>query len=163
MKLYVVAAQVLLLTAATMQSTFAETENPALRENQVQLPNDTELKASYCMVVLKLQRSTLAQLGSPESGVKSDPAITAITKIDDRINRIRMFILPKIPYLEPFALLAANSRGKADFEQQQESSKAAQCIDKCKHQDSSCLQVCMEEDELNRRIFQCHNLSFLPY
>lgn len=45
--------------AATTQLTFAQTENPSLHRQQVQLPNDVELKASYCLAVAKLTYSAL--------------------------------------------------------------------------------------------------------
>ena len=181
----VIAAQMLWLFAATTQLTFAETENPTLREHQVQLPNDVEQKASYCMAVIKLQYSTTAQFTSSfESSAKSatDPRIRKLLekaavsnkeetgRLGDNINRLQSFLLPRTPYLAPTAMLAAYSRGEADFRRQQESSKVKQCMDRCKSsietdQDpgGSCIQECMEKDELNRRIFQCRDLSFLPY
>ena len=179
------------LLAATTQLAFAETENPALRGDQVQLPNDVDLKASYCLAVLKLQYSALMQFVPFELDAKSasDPDTRKlleeakksleevevlrkkeIARLDDNINRIQLFILPRISYLEPTAILAAYSRGETDFRRQSESSKPKQCSDRCmstieadRDQGASCLQGCMEESELSRRIFQCRDLSFLPY
>jgi hypothetical protein len=176
-----IAAQVLCMVAI-IPLALAETENPTPQGQRYQLPNDVEQKAMYCLAVIKLQNSDYVAgdtyIESTEKSV-TDPVVRKIledviainkkdiAKLEDNINRIQLFLLPRISYLEPDAMLAASSRGKMDFVKQKQSLKLKQCIDRCKNsvasQKTLCLKDCMEEDELNRRIFQCRDLSFLPY
>lgn len=176
-----IAAQVLCMVAI-IPLALAETENPALHGQQVQLPNDVEQKAMYCLAVKKLQHGEMTASATPiESEAKSatDPELKkilaesvatskqTIAKIDDNINRIQMFLLPRMPHLEATAMLSAYSRGETDFARQKQSPTLDLCKDRCKNTIASqyplCVHTCMEEDELNRRIFQCYDLSFLPY
>lgn len=182
---------VLLLIVTTIQPTSAENENPILRGKQRQLPNDIEQKASYCLAVIKLQHSAFVNTIRPENNSTTDADIDSITDPDirkdirksfdeakkienkaieemkDQINRLQHFLLPRTPYLVPNIMLAAYSRGEKDYYNQQKSQKSKQCMDRCKNNKDnkweSCFMPCMEEDDLNRRIFQCRDLSFLPY
>lgn len=173
-------SKLLWLMVAATQPTFADTENPALRGQKLQLPNDVEQRASYCLAVSKLQHSALVSLANEaESTSRSITDPTArqafdesqrtfkeeIDKSDDNINRLQLFLLPRTQYLQPTAMLSAYSRGKADFYKQQNSQIPKQCFDRCKNNDNPqvCNMACMEEDPLNRRIFQCRDLLFLPY
>lgn len=167
--LYVVAT-------TTAQLAFAQTENRNLEGRQVQLPNDVEQKASYCLAVLKLQYSETAALKSKVTDATNPDARKAlepgavwtkkhVEKLNDNLNRIESFLLPRLPYLEPTAVLTAYYRGEADIRRQREESQGRKCADKCKNTGFSerCLGECMEANETNRRIFQCSDLSFLPY
>lgn len=168
-----------LLLGAAAQPSLAEAENPPLRGLQRQLPNDVELKASYCLAIAKLQYSTLAGRGP----MKPDPDADAETrrivadaeatrkkilaKFEDNISRIQSFLAPKTTYLDAASMLTAYSRGEADYQRQRESFKSKECGDRCKDAASggrgACEAKCMEEDDLNRRIFECRDLSFLPF
>lgn len=160
----------------------AEPENPPEYGNKPQLPNDTEQKASYCLAVKKLQYSQVS--GSVEGLVRrveneTNPGIkkilmeglsTARTMEErdaDNIRRLQSYLLPRIPYLDPLALQAAYSRGEADFNQQSASGLPRLCMSSCQHQgsafDAQCMEKCMLKDDVNQRIFQCKDLSFLPY
>lgn len=92
-----------------------------------------------------------------------------IEQMKDKINRLQHFLLPRVPYLEPNSMRAAYSRGEKDYYNSQKSQKSKQCMDGCKHiKDNvpkweSCFNPCMLEDDLNRRLFQCGDLPFLPY
>ena len=140
---------------------------------QVQLPDDVEQKASYCLAVLKLQYSEIEAIEAkvthatdPDAKQVLETAAIKLKKpIDDNIDRIQSFLLPRTQYLEPTAILSAYNRGEADVRRQREESQARKCADKCKNTGFSeqCIGECMEADELNRRIFQCRDLSFLPY
>jgi hypothetical protein len=164
------------VATTTAQLAFAQTENRNLGGQQVQLPNDVEQKASYCLAVLKLQYSEAAALESKVTDATNPDARKALEagavwtkkhaeKLNDNINRIESFLLPRLPYLEPTAVLTAYYRGEADIRRQRKESQVTKCIDKCKNTGFSerCMRECMEADELNRRIFQCRDLSFLPY
>ncbi len=169
----------LCLVATTAQLAFAQTENRRLEGQQVQLPNDVEQKASYCLAVLKLQDSEAAALDSklthnlthatnPDNGKTLEAAAIRfkkhVDKLNDNLNRIESFLLPRLPYLEPTAVFTAYYRGEADIRRQREESQGRKCADKCKNTGFSerCMGECMEA-EVNRRIFQCRDLSFLPY
>ncbi|MCI0558044.1 MAG: hypothetical protein MN733_06075 [Nitrososphaera sp.] len=162
--------------AATTQLTFAQTENPSLHRQQVQLPNDVELKASYCLAVAKLTYSALvantidSDVTDPDMRRILEKAVLTHNKVleqkHDNINRIQSFLLPRLPYLELTSMLSAYYRGKADFSRQMKSVKGKECNVRCGIVDEGnipCHEQCMEEDELSRRIFQCRDLSFLPY
>lgn len=169
------AINVLWLVSVTTPLAFAQNENLILVQGQSQLPNDVELKASYCMAVVKHQ---YAWFSSIESSAKSatDPRTkniyeevvpiskSAMQKLDDKINRLKSFLLPRVSYLDSTAMLSAYHRGEADIGRQMENS---QCIDQCINVRANmrglCLTECQNKDELTRRISQCADLSFLPY
>jgi hypothetical protein len=112
------------LVATTAQLAFAQTENRSLEGQQVQLPNDVEQKASYCLAVLKLQDSEAAALDSKlrhnlthatNPGTRKALEAAAlrfkqhVDKLNDNINRIESFLLPRLPYLEPTVVLTSQS------------------------------------------------------
>lgn len=183
---------VLLLIATTSQQTFAENLNSPLVGKQRRLPNDIELKATYCLALKKLQQSDILptviknNMYRPEDISMIDPELQKIfneaEKIlaesdkslkghveeqGDQISRLRQYMIPRLPYLEPAPLLAANSRGEKDFYSQKKSPKGNQCMERCKNikgnQWLTCFDPCMNEDELYRRTYQCNDLAFLPF
>lgn len=178
-----IVGKLLWLMVVATQPAFADTENPALSSQRRQLPNDVEQKASYCLAVVKLQHSAFASLADENEKIIptiTDPATKKIfndsaqnlkeeiEQINDNINRLKLFLLPRLSYLDPSAMLSASSRGEADFYKQdgsQNQTLLKQCRDRCKNNENggACGIACAEEYPLNRRIFQCRDLSFLPY
>lgn len=171
-----------MLGALCSLSSNAQTVLKSASGRTVQLPTDVELKASYCVAVLKNFNSfDDDQLQLWEGALKTETReaikaqlIELITELKlqksedgDNLNRLQSFITPKLAYLESSALTAAYHRGEVDLATQSKSGVVGQCKEKCKDQSESsnlsCFKSCMEEDPPTHRIWQCRHLDFLPY
>ena len=143
------------------------------------IPSDTELKAAYCMGLIGVQREEFsrdAERLNRGAREQSNPELAKILEnglritnehlqeLSDNHNRIVSFISPRRRYLDPVSLLAAVEQGRADWEIQKSSSTASQCLSQCGDDPSgTCVEECMLQDDLSRRVSSCRDLSFLPY
>lgn len=145
------------------------------------LPDESELKSAYCNAVIKKQLSAIKVEISPQpqSPASTDNAVLndalralqlsmqRQTKIlQDNLNRVQLYLLPRLKYLDSDAILAAHRRGEVDFQRQRDTGAAAKCRSECSdlmETSNQCLAECMRRDPLNKRIFQCRDLDFLPY
>ena len=143
------------------------------------IPNDTELKAAYCMGLIGVQRQEFSRDAEElNRGVKEQPnpelaqilenglrvVNEHLKELSDNHNRIVSFISPRRRYLDPVSLLAAAEQGQTDWETQKSASNASRCSSECgKDPSGACVEECMLQDDLSKRIFSCRDLSFLPY
>ena len=145
---------------------------------QVRVPTDVELHATYCLVVVQLQRQDLAPtIQDTERLLLAAPQTTRHNVADtlenlrslDRMfqsnmSRLQAYLVPRTSQLEPNALLAAHARGRADLERLNASDILTTCFKKCNASvTSTCAAACMAEDPLYRRVATCGNLDFLPF
>jgi hypothetical protein len=117
---------------------------------QSPLPTVTELRAAYCIPVIQndiqIFNSALAEIDKSIENIKDIPPemrqrvleLNQNTKAElphtvaDRksvLNRLQLFILPRMKYLDSSALLAANSRAESDIEEW--SRVLRECTTKC--------------------------------
>jgi hypothetical protein len=137
------------------------------------LPTDVELKAAYC---LKVTQGFVANTVVPNN---ADPAVreyveNARKDADDRLNRLQLYLLPRMRELESFALVAAFKRGETDSATFWRS--VMDITDKCakecgvigatgevREKAMQCLERCVTSDQLLARIMSCGKLNWLPF
>ncbi len=154
------------------------------------LPTDIELRASYCVRVLQ---SDIANLNS--LGAKIDDTAARIHEVppdlrqqilhtlqeskrdlpqkiaerESALNRVQLFILPRIKYLDATALLAATRRAESDL--RESAAVGGRCLRQCAEpkageteaeRSGSCLRSCMGGD-LQSRLEACRNPTWLPF
>ncbi len=160
--------------------------------SQERLPTDVELRSAYCIPVLQNDISVLQQaLATANSGIDHITDIPvqsgrdavlqayqrgqrefekAITERQSALNRLQLYITPKIPYLDVDSLMAATSRAKADIQQFDTKSKSCtlECMGPLKSDSAEksdpvfCFKTCSGV-ELNDRLAACRNPTWLPF
>jgi hypothetical protein len=143
-----------------------------------ELPSEADLRAAYCIPLVQDFLNSLRSVNthaqspalSPELQAMRDQSDAAFAEIvsefDDNLRRLRLYLIPRIPYLDLRGLEAARKRGEEDaarFEQYQKT-----CRVKCEHlkRKSSwpgCLDKCHADNPLNPRIKPCSELNWLPF
>ena len=154
------------------------------------LPTDTELRAAYCVRVLQSDVAGLNSLGAEiddtaarihevppdlrqqvlqtlQESKRDLPQMIAERK--SALNRVQLFILPRMKYLDATALLAATRRAESDL--RESAAVGGKCLRQCAvpragepgaDQSNSCLRSCMGED-LQSRLEACRNPTWLPF
>jgi hypothetical protein len=129
---------------------------------QVQPPTDIDLKASYC---LRLTQLNLTAMNDYVPG-KSQKVDNLVRDAQDRSDRLRSYLLPRLTYLDPKGLLAAAKRAEVD------STKYSQLVERCSAGDCTPTETpaacsnriigCMNGD-LQDRVGSCAKLTWLPF
>ena len=151
---------------------------------QAPLPTETELRAAYCIPVLQDDIAGLHEL--LDSIMESMAAVTDdvppamrqewkdsiekskrdlpehIKARESALNRVQLFIIPRMRYLDPAALLSATARAKADI--QENAADTRKCTNQCttSGQIKSCMSACVNSD-LSARLDACRNPTWLPF
>lgn len=141
-----------------------------------QLPTDNDLRAAYCLAyqedALRLGTTALADLekdASTKSGVPKstvDEFRADVRQQEQRVARLRSYVLPRLNYLEPLAMTVALRRGKEDA--QRFGNEWMKCINDClsstdlKRAVDVCTKRCSQGEQFDR-IQSCRNLSWLPF
>ncbi|AXF14572.1 hypothetical protein CUJ87_09290 [Paraburkholderia caledonica] len=134
-------------------------------------PTDTDLRASYCMAVIREeQANTKAMFPQVETDRASipQPIVKSWTEAADRLNHLTLYLLPRTQYVDSTGLLAANSRGRRDA-QKVESPEMMACAERCDEtmrrgtpeELKACLRPC--DPEMLPRVWACNDLSWLPF
>ena len=135
-------------------------------------PNDIELRAAYCVPVVKstirLVNDSAGKLVGSTNAVDVR-ALAELTeyrqKLDSDLKRLQAYVLPKVSGDRGddfvLGLAAADRRGSADMERLP--TAAASCVEICPGGDSQCLQACADREPVFRRVQQCHSLDWLPF
>lgn len=146
---------------------------------QQAVPTDTELRSAYCMSVIK------AEVGVYQRGAaKADAAVKnastpeqqqwaakisaeaheELTKLEAALDRLQLYLLPRLQARDPVALAAAMKRGDADF--QGLMTMGERCPTKCGGpQDDkwrACMNSCLDKD-LQARVRACDTPTWLPF
>ena len=153
---------------------------------QTQLPSETDLRAAYCLPVLQKDIDSIEKMialtddqikhieDMPESsrqGVlqmlqKSKQTLPqTLSERRSSLNRVQLFILPRMQYLDASALLGATARGTADTRELEE--KVSACQKDCGSHTSAddftgCANTCIGRD-LMARLNACRNPMWLPF
>lgn len=142
-------------------------------------PSQTDLKSAYCFGVITQQidaeHAYMEQiLRGASTDVRGETEATA-REVDRgknvRLQRLKRYIFPTLPYVDNDMLLAATQQGKVDVENIAGETKA--CPQKCLQSNPSdlselrdrtnCLMTCDEMSEAYRHTKICQSLAFLPY
>lgn len=151
---------------------------------QVQPPNPTDLHAAYCIAVLQdtagRAREGLAELQPPKNEPPEPPAMrdarekalasgqSALDEVLACLRKIRLYLVPRIMYLDPTGLVAASTAAKEDLARL---SKAADsCTNRCiaKGDLSLCTTACMRQEMpdlpgLQKKWKSCSEPDWLPF
>lgn len=151
---------------------------PAIAQS---LPTDVDLKATYCVPVIRRDLETLIPAEASarkdieemtkRSGVtdqQKQDGIAAlrvfqrfVQDVQATQGRLRSFLLPKTSRLDIVPLEAALKRGEADAELL--SARSAECATQCVPPSApDCSSKCMGEDLMNRAR-DCRTAKWLPF
>src|SRR5262245_53064607 len=81
------------------------------------LPSEVDLRAAYCIGVTQPQVEDLRPLANdPEIPEEARMLIAeVIEEVTGRLRRLRLYVLPRIPYLEHDGMAIALKRGQEDW------------------------------------------------
>lgn len=143
------------------------------------LPNDTELKASYCLAVVAqslayIQKDlSVVESWDRDKGSVSDVAVAMRKNAADArssMRRLEAYLEPREPYLDSAALLSAYEQGRVDYSMHASNSKRELCWDACFKNNSdaeakrnACFAACDAVDPVTNRVLFCFRASSLPY
>ena len=120
------------------------------------LPTDVELKATYCIAVIK---ELLAVMGSDKA--PSQLIQDSIKNSSNDLRRLQLYILPRTTDIEPISLLAAVEAGQSDVRQSTENTRTCNARFNQIPQDQ--YQKCMFGNPVDAKIRSCYGAAFLPF
>jgi len=140
-----------------------------------QLPTQIDLKAAYCIPIVKSYISLISsidtpgeQSATPREGQPSDEINQLVRKLQseeqERLRRLQLYLVPRLRYLDSASILAAMKSGEEDVARSNAISN--ECQAKCKGSSgSACLMDCVksQKGELTGRMSACSNTGWLPF
>ena len=135
-------------------------------------PADADLSAAYCIGVVNRQMALASDMRAKFAGSAHPGDVSAMSKFDqnlrelqDRLNRLRAYVVPKIDYLDPVALSAASDRGEADLTAilAQTTAASNECQQPAVDERMQCVQTKVEAGGPWQRTQRCKRLDFLPF
>jgi hypothetical protein len=154
----------------------------------LQPPTDADLKTAYCITVTQsvitnaqeVLRQASPHVNDLDPGIRQVAASTiananeSITLANDRLNRLQLYLMPRLQYLDTLALLAAMKRGETDSTKMYEMSSQLmnRCASECtgpnvigEAQDNSikCATDCVVKDEVVARVRSCLSITWIPF
>ena len=152
---------------------------------QQRAPSDNELHSAYCIPIVKVElqaaeKATAAQeksLAEINAAAGSPDIVKAATEVLDNLrggearfravlDRLQSYLLPKTTELDPMALLAAENRGKADWQSlvaMTDGCTKRKCGVSATDLDSECNKSCGMDKELVLRMRACNDPSWQPF
>jgi hypothetical protein len=149
---------------------------------QESLPTDVELHSAYCIPVLRWQiqfsRQVVDQADAGEKSAQTpelrQQAATVkgnllkfVADLESSLNRLQLYLFPRMQHRDPFALLAASKRAEADLKEFQQ--RTDRCPSECgldgvpkNEQQQACFETCTDKD-LTSRIRACATPTWLPF
>lgn len=126
-------------------------------------PTSIDLKAAYCIGVSNASTRLYLDIEKmiPSFPLEKQDALRKdMAKRKDDFNRLLGYLIPRIYYLEPSALLIAQKRAETDL------SIAKSELDNCLLQcaDKQCSDYCFNDiSDTRKRILSCNEISWLPF
>jgi hypothetical protein len=136
-------------------------------------PSQTDLKSAYCFGVITQwidsEHAYSEQLLRGASADVRSATEAGLREVDQESNaklqRLKRYIFPTLPYVDNGMLLAATQQGKIDVENIAGETKP--CPQQCQQSNLSdrgkCFATCDEMSEAYRHTKICQSLAFLPY
>ena len=126
-----------------------------------QLPNAVDLRAAYC---LQVSQHNVGQLiGPPVDGEMPEATkqvlANTLEKARSNVRRLQLYLVPRIPQLDAFAISAATKSGDEDSALADRD--LAQCYSTC--QIADCFNKCSANSAAVAKVRGCNDLSFLPF
>lgn len=131
-----------------------------------QLPSQVDLKAAYCIPIVQYQLQLVRGIvpgDSAQAQAAQQMRAKLLSEMESRLNRLQLYLVPRIPYLEPTALLAAAKSADNDI------GRSRQLGDTCRQQCAgtadiaSCFAECGKESDVPVRMGGCSRLDWLPF
>lgn len=124
---------------------------------QIQLPNDVDLKAAYCIPIARFASETLVGENMPEHFKKS--LQDGKDEGAANLRRLRLYLMPRVSYLDTMSLVGAAKSAEDDLAQIK--AEVVKCDRMSTMEEAlKCLSV---ETEAVKRVRSCNVLSFLPF
>lgn len=131
-----------------------------------QLPSETDLRSAYCRPVLRSQAAALAAIldSYPSRGPELEGVVRQLQGVRDTLRRIELYLLPRIPHLDPYGLLTAQTSGEEDLARSR--AHGRKCGSECPNQGDilGCMTKCFEGSPALSRLGICNRTSdWLPF
>lgn len=146
------------------------------------LPNSIDLKAAYCMRLLTWTSQTadpeyvrdLADAPTTRPDQR-DSILSSVEKFERSLTATRSYLLPRLPYLDSFAVLAPMNAASRDIAAM--NSIVANCFQKqcattrcqgmtneqCDHANEVCMSCSMVPSKASEKIKECVSATYLPF
>lgn len=122
-------------------------------------PSDVELRAAYCLAVDNAQLAVFTSNRTAEINPAAKEYLEKqVSALTSDIARLNAYVLPKLQYLDQFAIAGAASRGRADVETAVK--EAGQCMSA---PNPAAAQACELAAPAGARTRACKGATFLPY
>jgi hypothetical protein len=129
---------------------------PTVAFAQGQLPNEVDLKAAYCIPIVRERvENPLNPEKYPESARKELQDLNGRNAIN--LRRLNLYLLPRLSQLEVASLVGAIKSAEEDLNRNKD--EARQCKKMSSVEE---LWKCMETDTF-KRLQSCNVVSFLPF
>ncbi|SAK77628.1 hypothetical protein AWB81_03748 [Caballeronia arationis] len=142
---------------------FAQIPIHGFAQQQLQPPNDVDLRAAYCVPIVRNQVDIYQNaMTEPPSNSQVDQAIKKLAAdAQQNLARLQRYLVPRMPYLDSTALLAAMAQGKDDS--QRALTEATQCMATCQNKPNpmQCMNACTTDTM--QRVRRCSQLDWLPF
>lgn len=130
---------------------------------RVQLPNNTDLKAAYCLPVESNLSGMVGELSSRDDTAHSasDAKIIADAQalFRDKVRRLQLYLAPRLQDLESSGIAVAARRAHEDLAQA--GADAIACANESGRLTDN--ESCLVRSEAVKRLRSCDDLSFLPF
>ena len=132
-----------------------------------QLPNQTDLKAAYCIPILKAGVSGI----DPNSSHQARNIMSELReRAESSLRRVQLYLTPRLSYLDPYAIQAAMKSGEDDLVRvsSEFNSQIEPCTQTCMSKAMSdsltreCITKCTTTETI-KRTSSCTDASFLPF
>ena len=141
----------------------------SLNAQAQQLPNQIDLKASYCIALTKNQIYMLSNPDRQETDAEKRFNAELLDKLNSNLRRLQLYLVPRILSAAEsessnaftIGIYAAAAGGKEDAMRAYQDANA--CLTTCSYKDVKCLKKCTEKSEAMTRTHMCRDLSFLPF
>jgi hypothetical protein len=128
-----------------------------------QAPNQTDLKAAYCIPVVEQRIKVLVSGIENPSVTMSAEDYAKLAKVLDQartdMHRLQLYFAPRLEQLDQASLMAARKRGLEDVARGSRDQEA--CLGS--FQEAGRLSMCLRESEASIRAQACNDLSNLPF
>jgi hypothetical protein len=141
---------------------------------QFRPPTDTELKATYCLGISQAQLQAIGPLddlvrNAPPSEAK-DKALQQHRDIEQRLARLRAYILPRLGSVDAVALKVASDRAATDIRLAEDDanrlSAACRATSATTEAEAAAVLECVQRaspTEVSTRMKSCNDTSWLPF
>ncbi len=128
-------------------------------------PTDNELRTAYCIPIVNQTITVLQQALAKANASEMQIVREGLEQQQANLDRMQLYLLPKMAKLDPLPLAGAASRAQADMLAMQ--AVVHQCTGKCTSvpakEAESCTQACTDNPALLARVRQCNDPSWLPF